>query len=160
MKPKRTLFQKKKRIQNPEMTLQITSMADVFTILLVFLLKGVASDAIQITPSNGVSLPSGMHAKNLKETALQVEITKGGILVEKEKIMELEGSFKPLQERLQKEREKQKFIAEKNESVKASNEVILITDKDIPFSTVKQVLKNLSEEGFSEVKLAAIQAQP
>lgn len=160
MKPKRTLFQKKKRAQNPEMTLQITSMADVFTILLVFLLKGVASDAIQITPSNGVALPAGVHSKNLKENALQVEITKSGILVEKEKVMDLDGSYKSLQIRLQKEREKQKFIAEQNESVKASNEVILITDKDIPFSTVKLVLKNLSEEGFSEVKLAAIQAQP
>ncbi|NDG85844.1 MAG: hypothetical protein EBX52_12520, partial [Proteobacteria bacterium] len=63
MKPRRRLFQRS-HLRTPEsglLPLQITSMADVFTILLVFLLKGVSTDAITITPSASLRLPVGIE---------------------------------------------------------------------------------------------------
>src|ERR1700745_289313 len=90
MKSRKRLFQKNKKRESGEMSLQITSMADIFTILLVFLLKGLASDAIQIAPANATTLPAGAHSQPIPETALQVEITKNDLLVEKDKIVGLE----------------------------------------------------------------------
>lgn len=147
------------------MSLQITSMADIFTILLVFLLKGLASDAIQIAPANATTLPAGAHATNIPEIALQVEITKVDLLVEKEKIVALSDLQKGMQadqtipllsQRLVKERERQKLISQSNDSVKVSNQVIILADQSVPFSMIKPVLKTLAAQGYSEVKFAAI----
>ncbi len=165
MNNKKRLFSKKKKKETGEVSLQITSMADIFTILLVFLLKGMAADAIQIAPANGTVLPAGAHSKSIAETSLQVEITKTDILVEKEKIIGLAELAKDIQkddtiasltQRLVKEREKQKFIAQSNDTVKVSNQVIVLADQTIPFSTIKPILKTLAAQGFSEVKFAAI----
>ncbi len=162
---KKRLFQKKKKKESGEMSLQITSMADIFTILLVFLLKGLASDAIQIAPANATTLPAGLHSKSISETSLQIELTKNDLLVEKEKISDLETMRKSvlpdetipgLTERLLREREKQKLISKNNEDVKISNQVIVLADQTIPFSMIKPVLKTLAAQGFSEVKFAAI----
>ncbi len=165
MKTRKRLFAKKNKKVTGEVSLQITSMADIFTILLVFLLKGLASDAIQITPANATTLPAGAHSKSISEAALQVEITKSDLLVEKEKIIGLEDMKKEmtadetipsLNQKLMKERERQKLISQNNDSVKISNQVIVLADQGVPFSTIKPVLKTLAVQGYSEVKFAAI----
>ena len=38
-------------------TLQLTSMVDMFTILIVFLLKSFSTSAVHITPHDGMKLP-------------------------------------------------------------------------------------------------------
>ena len=102
---KRRLFgRRQKNKESGTMALQITSMADIFTILLVFLLKGIASDALTITPSSGTRLPSGINTTALTETALQIELSPTGILVEKEFVASFENFEKPFNERLAKER--------------------------------------------------------
>lgn len=169
---KRRLFQKKHAGKSSdEVALQITSMADIFTILLVFLLKGIASDAIQIAPSNGTKLPSGAHSRPLSEAVLQVEVTKEGIMIEKQFVSPLEnyrmpasvgmqnGLLSGLNERLQKERERQKIIAQANDSVKNDGRVIILSDENIPFTTLKPILRTLSANGYSDIKFAVVKAE-
>jgi len=165
MNSSKRLFQKKKKRETSEMSLQITSMADIFTILLVFLLKGLASDAIQIAPANATTLPAGLHSHPIPETALQIELTKSDLMVEKEKILSLADLRKgmkddeiipALQQRLETERARQKLIAQSNDSVKIDNKVIILADQNVPYSMIKPVLKTLAAQGYSEVKFAAI----
>lgn len=59
---KKNPFLKKKK-SSEEMTIQITSMADIFTIILVFLLKSYSTSAVNITPSNGLKLPTAQAAE-------------------------------------------------------------------------------------------------
>lgn len=154
---KRRLFGKRnKNKESGTMALQITSMADIFTILLVFLLKGIASDALTISPSNATRLPAGINTTALSENALQVELSPTGVLVEKEFIGAYDSFEKPFSERLAKEREKQKLISQANDSVKDDARVIILADQKVPFSTMKQVLRSLSQNGYSEVKFGVI----
>jgi biopolymer transport protein ExbD len=169
MKRRRLFGRKKKNHETGEVALQITSMADIFTILLVFLLKGLASDAIQIAPSNGTRLPAGVHTSALDETALQVEISEKGILVEKEFVTPLqayriadsknltkEGTIPSLNDRLTKERERQKLIAQTNDTVKIDPRVIIMSDQQVPFATMKPILRSLASQGYSEIKFAVV----
>ena len=168
-KGRRRLFNRsKKHRETGEVALQITSMADIFTILLVFLLKGLSSDALQITPSNGTHLPQGLNTAALQEPALQIELSKDGITVEKEFITSLDhfkivdqsiakdGTITALGERLNKERERQKLIAQANDSVKIDGRVIILSDESIPFATMKPILRTLSANGYSEIKFAVV----
>ena len=166
---KRRLFGKRgKHKESGEMSLQITSMADIFTILLVFLLKGLSSDAIQIAPSSGTQLPDALHTVGLSETAIQIELSKDGILVEKDFVTALEdfkvpakgltneGTITSLSERLGKERERQKLINAANDSVKIDGRAIILSDQKIPFATMKPVLRTLASQGYSEIKFAVV----
>ena len=154
---KRRLFgHRRKATESGAVSLQITSMADIFTILLVFLLKGIASDALSIAPSNGTRLPAGINTTALLEPALTVELSTMGVLVEKEFISDFKSFEKPLAARLGKEREKQKLISQANDSVKSDGRVIILSDQKVPFSTLKQVLRSLAQNGYSDVKFGVV----
>ena len=59
----------KSRPQSEEMSLQITSMADIFVIILVFLLKSYATSSVNVNPMAGMSLPEA-HAGDAPIEAL------------------------------------------------------------------------------------------
>src|SRR5437868_652994 len=69
------------RHQSEEMALQITSMADIFTIILVFLLKSYATSAVNVTPTAGLLLPEA-HAGDAPIEAVRVEISKEAVQVD------------------------------------------------------------------------------
>src|SRR3954471_17869601 len=111
---KKTLFTKKAR-PSDEMSLQITSMADIFTILLVFLLKSYATSAIDVVPSRGMLIPSA-QADEAAVEALKVEVSEKAVSVEGKPVTDLygfaldkqdlqpNGASKSLSEALSKER--------------------------------------------------------
>jgi biopolymer transport protein ExbD len=158
---------KKKKAQNGEMELQITSMADIFTILLVFLLKSYSTSAAQISPS-GMTLPQAV-AGQANEDAVKVQISQTGIQVEGEPIMELKdgkfvtapasGMVDALGVRLEKERKRQELIAASNPDVKLHSRVIIVADEKVPYSTLKAVLLTSATQGFTDSKLAVIQKE-
>jgi hypothetical protein len=63
------------------MTIQITSMADIFTIILVFLLKSYATSSIQIQPSPGLKLPIADSADAQLE-AIHVEVSERSVQID------------------------------------------------------------------------------
>jgi biopolymer transport protein ExbD len=157
MNRKRRLFQGKKRPRESGMlSLQITSMADIFTILLVFLLKGIANDALALTPSGGVTLPVGVNTSSISDSALTVELSPKGVLIEKELVAEFPDFEKAVSARLHLEREKHTLIAHANTTLQGEDRVILLSDAKVPFSTLKRVLSTLSQNGYSDIKFGVI----
>lgn len=158
--------------QNPssDVSIPITSLADIFIILLVFLLKGFVSGAINITPSKGLNLPSA-HAEEKNTEALKVEVTSKVVLLESKPIYEFSESDKRNIDNLMKsipkeilkaferEREREKLIAQKNESVKLNPKIILIADESTPYSNIKLVLAAAATYGYTDFKLAVIQKE-
>src|SRR5262244_3024701 len=78
----------KSKTQSEEMALQITSMADIFTIILVFLLKSYATSAITVTPTAGMLLPEA-HAGDTSVEALKVEISQNAVQVDGQPVVKL-----------------------------------------------------------------------
>lgn len=150
-----------------EMTLQITSMADIFTILLVFLLKSFSTSSVNITPSPGMMIPEA-KAMEAPMEALKLEITENGVVVESKPVIGLQGfkfptgdvesnqSSKAVSAVLEIEHKRQLLIAEKNKSVKTDGKILIIADQRTPYSTVKTVLASAAINGFTEYKLVAI----
>jgi biopolymer transport protein ExbD len=152
----RRLFQKKAVPADPQIPLQITSMADVFTILLVFLLKSSASDALAVSTSSETRLPEAAQALPLREDALQVELSRTGVLVNKEFVAAWPGFEKALNDRLSRERVRQNRIAESNRALRIDHRAILLTDVSIPFSRLKSAMRVLSQNGYSSIHFGAI----
>jgi len=165
-----TMFKSKFKRRAPlsdEMSLQITSMADIFTILLVFLLKGYGSSAMSLTPAKGLILPEAQAAEAQVE-ALRVEITDSAVLLEGNPVSELRdrrfaaselqgnGTAKSLLPAFEKERKRQLLIAKSNSDVHVDPKLIVVSDQHVPYGTLKAVLASAAVNGYTDFKLAVV----
>src|SRR5262249_7431551 len=78
----------KKKKPGEDMALQITSMADIFTIILVFLLQRYSIGLTTIAPSKDTVLPEAKANDEMKET-LKLEIASDSILVDAKPAVQL-----------------------------------------------------------------------
>lgn len=134
------------------MSIQITSMADIFMILLVFLLKSYGSGVLDITPSKGISMPQA-SAESSSPDALKIELSDNAILMEGKPI-----ESKNLSAAIEAERKRQLTLAKAGTGVKVDPRVILIADRKVPYSTVKTVLASAAAHGYTDFKLAVVKA--
>lgn len=153
-----------------EMSLQITSMADIFIIILVFLLKSYSSGAMAVVPAKGLSLPNAF-AQDSSVEALRVEISQTGVLVEGAPVSELSnfkfqagetaqnGSVQSVVKALEMQRKKQLLIAQANTDVKVDSRIIVMADQRTPYSTIKAVLASAAVNGYTDFKLAVVRAE-
>lgn len=158
----------RKRSPLPEdMSLQITSMADIFIIILVFLLKSYASGAMNLSPSKDVKLPMGL-TQDLSVEALKIEVGENAVQVEGQAVAELKGYrfevsdlegagiSKSLVKSLEFQRQRQLLIAKSNSDVKIDPKVIILADQRVPYATIKSVLASAAVQGYTDFKLAVV----
>lgn len=150
-------------------TLQLTSMVDMFTILLVFMLKSQSTSAIHITPSKGLNLPYSSSEKNPVE-ALKLVISRDGIYLNDQMVVELtDGNIspsaldpadplfiKPLFEALDLETKKSMEIAERNSELKFEGTVLVQADSKLNFGQLSKVMHTASLAGYADLKLATL----
>lgn len=165
MSAKKT-FLRKSHLE-PDMNLQITSMADVFIIILVFLLKSYAGGSIDVTPSKGVTLPVA-SVNSASVNALKVEISESAVLVESQPAATIKdfnfpasdlgasGTSKSLGVALEKERQRQMLITKNNPEVKVDARIIIVADQRVPYVTLKSVLATAAVSGYTDFKLAVV----
>lgn len=148
-------FGRKKSGMKEEVDLQITAMASVFTVILVFLLKSFATDVSPIQPTTDLQLPEVAHSNNVKES-LKIEISKTGILVEDQPVVELSRdlasvNYAPVEEAIKKHQE-----------LKASPEdlplVTIMADQSTPYSVLKQTVSAAANQGLVKVQLVVVKA--
>lgn len=161
---KRT-FVKKKR-PSEDMSLQITSMADIFTIILVFLLKSYATGALTLDASAGLLLPVARSGEEAVDT-LKVEISEKGVLVEGKAVLSLEQfEFKQEEQDLNGtsktlvsafETEKSRQIA--SEKKKQDPRILVLADQKTPYGTLKRTLTSAAYQGFTDFKLVVVEDQ-
>ncbi len=159
-----------KRPMAAEMTLQITSMADIFTIILVFLLKSFAGGNMTVTPDPSTQLPqaaSGSETTN----ALTIEINEKGVLVDNEPVTELtafrfpasellpNGLSKSLDVSFDRQRKRRELISKSNPDVKADGRLLVMADKRVPYLTLKSIISAAAVHGYSDLKLVVVKKE-
>ncbi len=161
---------KRTRPQSEDMSLQITSMADIFVILLVFLLKSYATSATNIAPSATTTLPQA-DAQDSAVEALKVELAENAVLVEGQPVVQLQkfefskddllgnGSSKLLGKALERERQRQVLIAKSNSEVKVDPKIVIVADQRAPYGSVKAVLASAALHGYTDFKLAVVRGE-
>ncbi len=137
--------------------MNLTSLMDVFTILVFFLLANSASNEALEAPRS-ISLPSSVVETKPKETVV-VLVTQEYILVQgtvvadtneviRSKAIVVEGIKKELL--LQRSR----LIGP---AATEEPEVNVLADRKIPFSLLKKIMSSCTSAGYSKISLAVIQ---
>lgn len=137
---------------------QLTSLVDVMTILLVFLIKSFSVEGNLITPSPDLQLPVSTSKTPPKPTCT-IEVTKEEIISEGNSITTIESIEKqdsliiPL---LYKWMNIQK--AKCSDTTKI-NEVLIQSDREVEFNIIKRVMFTCSKAGFTDFSVLVMEEE-
>ncbi len=153
-----------------EMTLNITSMMDMFTIILVFLLFSFKAQDEEFSMAKGIKLPKSTSSLELQD-ALNIQMASDGLLVQAQKVIPLNDGKLP--EGLQMEgakivklfqvieQEGAKRAARKRRSGDPLSDedktiVIFQADKRVRFQDIDKVMKTAAMAGFPNFRFAVM----
>lgn len=144
---------------NSTFSLNINSMTDMFTLLLVFLLQTYNTSEVQIEPVQGIRLPASTSDKN-PIMGVKIALTKEALSLDTDPIVKLENetfkrsdldnndtNFIPA---LHKKLEE---INKTNPELAKTGRILLQADKDLNYNTLRKVMYTTSMAGFPNTKL-------
>lgn len=170
---------KKSRRAPTEAGLTITSMMDMMTIILVFLLKSYSTDDVSVSPSEDLKIPISTSVKPTK-LAVNVIVSRREIEVDGERlsirletrvdeetgdeVLEIPSDEKrgqlisELYDRLLEKAEVAKDLAARTgaDEFDFKGEVLLQCDKRLPFSVVREVMFTAGQAQFGNFRFVVI----
>ena len=128
--------------ENKPMVLNITSMTDMFTILLVFLLQNYATDQIQIENKNNLRYPQS-SSELIPQVAVQIEITENEVVINS-------------REPINNDRINQIFKSELEQEMNQitdlrQRKIIIKADRETEYQRLSQILELSTELGYSDI---------
>jgi biopolymer transport protein ExbD len=145
--------------------MQITSLVDMMTVLVVFLLKSFSAEGDIITPSKGLTLPLST-AKKKAEMAFKVSLTTNNLLVEGTPIATIEGlskgedlSIPELAQLLDERRKSTEKIALNSTSITFKGDVLIEADRKVQFKILQRVMYTCGQSGFSNFTLLVLKKE-
>ncbi len=152
----------KKHDTAQEGTLNMNSMMDMMTIILLFLLKSYSTDGALASQSESLALPESQRTQKPKKE-VNVSIASDVILVNEIPLMPTgdidknEIAILPLMTKLQEYANKERQL-EIEAGKEFTHEVIIQGDKGIPFETLFKVMYTCSKSDFYKMRLLTVQA--
>ncbi len=154
---------KKKRSRLGPAAISLTSLMDIFTIILLFMLKSYSAEGdILATKSEKLQLPVSTSKQSPKMTLI-VQISTDDIIVDGKKVADIgdvidseELLIKSLADALSENMKKTEFIARKNPDFKFSGEALIQGDKGIPFLVLEKVMFTCGNAGYGNISLAVM----
>ncbi|PIP93742.1 MAG: hypothetical protein COW00_07610 [Bdellovibrio sp. CG12_big_fil_rev_8_21_14_0_65_39_13] len=135
-------------------TLMLTSMVDMFSMLVVFLLQTFSSSP-EILILKGVELPNSITAAEVKEAPV-LAISKDGNLYLDQKLVGMTKDVMTKPEELLKKLNGIKHNWAQSHTNPFSGEINLQADKEIESTTVSMVMAILTSSQFQSIQLAVM----
>jgi biopolymer transport protein ExbD len=150
-------------------TITLTSLMDIITIILVYLLTSVAASPVRV-PDKNIKLPLS-NAMLIPEEAATITLTKDQIVVNDQAVAVLKESFvdpedkrdgkdglfiTPLYDALTDAAETEKKIAQFNATKPFRGIAIILADKKIPYRLLTEVMYTAGQAEYANYKFAVI----
>ena len=143
--------------------MNLTSLMDVFTILVFFLLVNSGSVEVMEAPKE-ITLPESHIEAKPRETVV-IFVSPEEVLVQGKRVAQTsdvletpDATFDPITTRLAELRDS--VIGPSTMAVAGSQEVTILADKSVPFIVVRRIMSICTGEGYENVSLAVIQKTP
>lgn len=154
----------KKKPASGEMALQITSMADIFMILLLFLLKSSSVAVNSLAPTTRMMLPSAGKASSDVKDTVKLEISNDSILIDQKfahKLVNFEFSPEDVDAAGRNEKIYSTLFEQRklNPVPNLDSQLIVMADEETPYSTLKTVFASASAAGFVDLHLVVMEAE-
>ena len=140
--------------------MNLTSLMDVFTILVFFLLVNSGSVEVLDAPRE-ITLPESKEQTKPRETVV-IFVSTDDVLVQGQPVASVDdilegrqGSTESITARLAEL--KTTVMGPSTMAVADSLEVTILADKQVPFIVIKRIMSTCTGEGYENVSLAVIQ---
>lgn len=162
MKNKSPRVKRHERLQKrlkSQANLNLTSLMDIFTILVFFLLVS-SSNPSKLPDAEKVKLPTSIAETEPKETVV-VMITKDDVLVQDMKVTTV-NEIKSLKTELipslatELKYRASKTVAPLNERGFPEREITILGDESTPYSVVRKVMATCSETDYAKISFAVV----
>jgi len=155
-----------KRRKSPIPKLNLTSLMDVFTVLVFFLIFNSSATVETLQTPKQITLPESVVEAKPRETVVifvgTEEVLIQGVPVARVADILATGNLEiePISVRLAELSDS--VIGLSTQAVAKSQEVTVLADKSVPFSVLKKVMATCTAQGYARVSLAVVQksAQP
>jgi biopolymer transport protein ExbD len=145
-------------------SVNLISMMDILTVLLLFLLKSYVAGGEVMVPAPGIRLPAST-ADQPPPTSVVVAIAGDEIMVSGEHAASMSEALKsdaleipPLSARLQAIQAQQDEIARmRGAKSEHARTVTIQGDRDIEFKVLQKVMYTLGQNGYENISLAVLQ---
>lgn len=152
-------LERRQRRHKPQAALNLTSLMDIFTILVFFLLVNSDNPA-KLPPVDAIQLPTSL-AETAPKQNLVVMVTKENVLVQDIRVAsvaEILATDAPLIPSLAEEL---KFRAQSspvqlNADGIPEREVTILSDKNISYKALRKVMATLASHDFSKISFGVI----
>ncbi len=143
--------------------MNITSLMDIFTILVFFLLVNSATTEVLETPKQ-IKLPASVVEEKPRETVV-IFISAEDVVVQGESVARTSDilaagsqNIESIGERLRALNDS--VIGRNTETIIQSQEVTILSDRSVPFAVIKTVMSTCTSEGYAKISLAVLQKAP
>lgn len=158
---------KKKKSEVP---LQITSMMDMFTIILVFLLKSFSAEGSIMTNADNLVLPNSDSKKKPTEVNIQLAVTNDMVLVDNLPLVPTDDVRKiPFDDPdpvIGKVEEKlRSCLAQEEEMVRlgalnaVQGKIIIQVDKNMDFDVLFKIMNTCGKVGYNTMNFAVMERE-
>lgn len=144
---------------------QLTSLVDVMTILLIYLLKSFSAEGEIVTMSKDLMLPESSAQKPPKLT-VTLAVNRQDIIVESTPIAEVQQVLASedllipeLAQWLNKRREATELISQYSDKTSFEGDITIQGDKRIRFRLLEKIMYTCGQEGFNNFMLAVRQKE-
>jgi biopolymer transport protein ExbD len=140
--------------------MNLTSLMDVFTILVFFLLVNSANTEVLETPKR-ITLPDSVVEEKPRETVV-IFVSPDEVTVQGEPVARVEDILATDRQNIGAIGERlaelsANIIGLRTRNVAESQEVTILADKSVPFSVVKKVMSTCTSQGYGRISLAVLQ---
>lgn len=150
-------------VRSRQTPLRLTSMMDILTVLLLFLLKSFVVEGEVITPIPGVDLPES-SSKDKPQSSVVVAIFDDSVMLNGHEVAKIatvldsEDLFiESLAEGLDDAREQVEEIArQRGTEEEFEGKVAIQGDREIDFEILQRVMYTCSVSGYEDISLAVI----
>lgn len=172
----------KARRHEVDTSLNINSMMDMMTIILVFLLKSYSTSDISVAPSDNLQLPLS-SAQKAPEMAVNLVVAQDQLVVDGVPVLALSKApdednpgqeltvvpedekrgqvITKLYDRLLEKAESAKALGERSGSSEHEfkGRILMQVDKNMPFSVVREVMYTAGQAQFGEFRFVVYKAE-
>lgn len=161
-----TGFSPKRRSSVKSFNLKLTSLIDMFTILLVFLLKSFSADGDIMMVAEDLLLPTS-SSTTTPEVASIISITNEWIMLDGERTATTQAALgarrslviDSLKYALDLKKEMAGQMGEINSDMGFSGKICIQSDKNIPYQIIKKVMVTCGQTGYNDMLLAVMQRE-
>jgi biopolymer transport protein ExbD len=150
--------------------LMLTSMMDMFTIILVFLLKSYSSEGTLLTNADNLTLPNSISKKKPSEVNLQVAVSADMVLVDNKPIVPTEDIERiprenpapivaKLEETLKAHYAQEEEMVKLGALNKVEGKVVVQVDKNVSFDVLFKIMFTCGSVGYNHMNFAVMERE-